>query len=104
MNEQFPCDSHRRGAGYTKDQKLWDSFQDPPAPQTDGSLLENQRFDVCKKVMKAVAYVLVFAVILCTGVASKISLLLMTTNIASAANTTYCDYKCGWVSAAMRCV
>lgn len=88
----FSASHHRRG--YPKDQKLWDSFQDPPAPQSDGSLLENQRFNTAKKLMKAFAYLFVFVVTLCTGVASKLSFVLMVANVRGTTNTTYCDFKC----------
>lgn len=85
---------HRRRGGYPKDQKLWDSFQDPPAPQSDGSLAENQRFNTSKKWMKAFAYLFVFAVTLFTGVVSKLSFVLMVANVRGTTNTTYCDFQC----------
>lgn len=80
--------------GYQKDQRLWDSFQDPPDTQTDGSAIENQRFGTCKKWMKAFTYLFVFSVTLAAGVVSKTTFLLMVTFVRPNSNVAYCDLRC----------
>lgn len=74
-----------------KDQFLWDSFQDPPAPLHSGSALDNKRFDRLKKLLKIVTYMLVFVVVLCGAIASKMSYLLMVTFVSNGQRVKYCD-------------
>lgn len=80
--------------GFQKDKKLWDSFQDPPVPQTGGSSLDDKRFDTFKKFFKVFTFVFVFLVTLCAGVVAKTSFLLMTALIKNGTRVQYCDIMC----------
>lgn len=80
--------------GFQKDKKLWDSFQDPPVPQSGGSSLDDKRFETFKKVFKVFTCIFVFVVTLCAGVVAKSSFLLMTALIKSGTRIQYCDIMC----------
>lgn len=76
-----------------KDQFLWDSFQDPPAPLHSGSALDNKRFDRLKKMLKLITYICVFVVVLIGAIASKMSYLLMVTFVPDGIRVKFCDVK-----------
>lgn len=81
------------GKGSTKDQKLWDSFQDPPPPQTGGSAVDTKRFSTCKKLLKLTIYLMVFLVILTCGVLAKSIILLMASHIKPGTRVRYCNIR-----------
>lgn len=82
------------GKGVSKDQVLWDSFQDPPAPQTGGSAVDTKRFNNCKKLLKVTIYLLVFVIILICAVVSKSIILLMAAHIQPGTKVKYCNNRC----------
>lgn len=74
-----------------QDIKLWDSFQDPPAEESSGSSIDTEWIETLTKVMKIFTYWLVFFIVAFTSVLSKLSFLLMTSNVAENSKTPYCD-------------
>lgn len=80
-----------------KDQMLWDSFQDPPPPQSSGSAIDNKRFDTFKKCLKLFTYILVFVVVLAATVGAKLTFLFMTSHIKSGYVVKYCDIRSKYV-------
>ena len=85
--ESFLC------RGPQKEQTLWDSFQDPPPPQSSGSAMDTKRFETFKKCLKLFAYIFVFLVVLGAGIASKLSYLFVTAHIKDGVKVKYCDIE-----------
>lgn len=73
------------------DQKLWDSFQDPPTQNNCGSAHENNRFSTLKQLFKFIAYLLVFFVVLIAATTSKMSFLLMCNYVRHGYRVQYCN-------------
>lgn len=78
--------------------KLWDSFQDPPPPQTGGSAVDTKRFESFKQILKLFTFIFVFIVILCAGVLAKSTFLLMATHTRSDSRVKYCNIRCKMTS------
>ncbi|XP_053697083.1 chitin synthase chs-2-like [Sabethes cyaneus] len=76
-----------------QDNKLWDSFQDPPVPQSSGSAANQDYLLMCIKCLKVFTYVFVFLVTLAAACFSKLSFLLMTSNIKEDTKNRYCDVR-----------
>ncbi|KFB43652.1 AGAP001205-PA-like protein [Anopheles sinensis] len=76
-----------------QDNKLWDSFQDPPVPQTSGSAVSREYLLVFIKGLKVFTYIFVFLVILASACFAKMSFLLMVSNIKDGAKNRYCDVR-----------
>lgn len=76
-----------------QDNKLWDSFQDPPVEQTSGSAASQEYMSVFIKCLKVFTYIFVFLVTLAAGCFSKMSFLLMTSNIREGTKNRYCDVR-----------
>ncbi|XP_055640139.1 chitin synthase chs-2-like [Toxorhynchites rutilus septentrionalis] len=76
-----------------QDNKLWDSFQDPPVQQTSGSAATREYLIVFVKVLKVFTYIFVFLVTLAAACFSKISFLLMTSNIKEGTKNRFCDVR-----------
>ncbi|XP_038118969.1 chitin synthase chs-2 [Culex quinquefasciatus] len=76
-----------------QDNKLWDSFQDPPVQQTSGSAASQEYLVVFIKGLKVFTYAFVFLVTLAAACFSKMSLLLMTSNIREGTKNRYCDAR-----------
>lgn len=77
--------------------KLWDSFQDPPPPQTGGSAVDTKRFESFKQILKLFTFTFVFIVILCAGVLAKSTFLLMATHTREDSRVKYCYIRCKMV-------
>lgn len=75
------------------DTKLWDSFQDPPSSESTGSSVDSRALTISVKTLKVFTYILVFVVILSSGVISKISFLLMTSMVHENTKVKYCDSR-----------
>ncbi|XP_052867895.1 chitin synthase chs-2-like [Anopheles cruzii] len=76
-----------------QDNKLWDSFQDPPVPQTSGSAVSQEYLVTFIKGLKVFTYIFVFLVILGSACFSKMSFLLMVSNIKEGTKNRYCDVR-----------
>ncbi|XP_062716312.1 chitin synthase chs-2-like [Aedes albopictus] len=76
-----------------QDNKLWDSFQDPPVQQTSGSAASQDYLSVFIKCLKVFTYIFVFLVTLTAACFSKMSFLLMTSNVKEGVKNRYCDVR-----------
>ncbi|XP_062699201.1 uncharacterized protein LOC134284404 isoform X2 [Aedes albopictus] len=76
-----------------QDNKLWDSFQDPPVQQTSGSAASQDYLSVFIKCLKVFTYIFVFLVTLAAACFSKMSFLLMTSNVKEGVKNRYCDVR-----------
>ncbi|XP_058450072.1 chitin synthase chs-2-like [Malaya genurostris] len=76
-----------------QDNKLWDSFQDPPVQQSSGSTANQEYLSMFIKCLKVFTYVFVFLVTLTAACFSKMSFLLMTSNIKEGTKNRYCDVR-----------
>ncbi|XP_058825614.1 chitin synthase chs-2-like [Topomyia yanbarensis] len=76
-----------------QDNKLWDSFQDPPVQQSSGSTANQEYLSMCIKCLKVFTYAFVFLVTLAAACFSKMSFLLMTSNIKEGTKNRYCDVR-----------
>lgn len=76
-----------------QDQKLWDSFQDPPVSEVHGSSVDSKFITNSIKCMKVFTYWFVLLLVATSGVLSKLSFLLMTSNVAENTKTPYCDIR-----------
>uniref|UniRef100_A0A182FS46 chitin synthase n=1 Tax=Anopheles albimanus TaxID=7167 RepID=A0A182FS46_ANOAL len=76
-----------------QDNKLWDSFQDPPVPQTSGSAASQEYLLAFIKGLKVFTYIFVFLVTLASACISKMSFLMMVSNIREGTKNRYCDVR-----------
>lgn len=83
--------------------KLWDSFQDPPPPQTGGSAVDTKRFESFKQILKLFTFIFVFVVILCAAVIAKSTFLLMATHTKEDSRVRYCNIRCKMMRRLMYC-
>lgn len=74
-----------------QDHKLWDSFQDPPISEIHGSSVDSKLITNSIKCMKIFTYWFVLFTVACSGVLSKLSFLLMTSNVAKNTKIPFCD-------------
>lgn len=76
------------------DEKLWDTFQDPPSDVSSGSIGEETKLLIFLiKLLKVFTYIIVFLVVLASSVLSKITFLLMTSHIKDNTKIRYCDIR-----------
>lgn len=75
--------------------KGWDVFRDLP-PKTDSGSMANQRcLDITVKILKVLAYLITFIIVLGSGVVAKGCLLFMTSQLRAERHTSYCNAKFG---------
>lgn len=70
-------------------------FRDPPLKQDSESMAQQKCLDMCVKILKIVAYLLTFVIVLASGVISKVTLLFMTSQLNPAKVTPYCNKELG---------
>lgn len=73
-----------------QDDRLWDSFQDPPSPLFSGSAHGSQRFHQLKQALKLFTYIFVFIVILSSAVTSKLLIIFMSIFSRHKYQSNYC--------------
>lgn len=73
----------------------WDVFRDPPVKLDSGSMANQACQEISVKILKVVAYIIAFVVVLAGGVASKASMLFMTSQIRKDRALTYCNRDLG---------
>lgn len=75
--------------------KGWDVFRDPP-PKIDSGSMANQRcLEITVQITKAAVYLLVFIIVLGSGVATKLSVLFMTSQLRASKTLVYCNRDLG---------
>lgn len=73
--------------------KGWDVFRDLP-PKTDSGSMANQNcLDITVKILKVVAYLVTFIIVLGSGVVAKGSLLLMTSQLRAKRVVPFCNAR-----------
>ncbi|RZC42525.1 chitin synthase 1, partial [Asbolus verrucosus] len=75
--------------------KGWDVFRDPPIKEESGSMANQKCLEITVKILKVVAYLVTFVIVLASGVISKGTLLFMTSQLRSDKVTTYCNKELG---------
>ncbi|KAB0798176.1 hypothetical protein PPYR_09169 [Photinus pyralis] len=75
--------------------KGWDVFRDPPAKVDSGSMANQKCLDITVKILKVVAYLVTFAIVLASGVISKGTLLFMTSQLKDDRIMPYCNRELG---------
>ena len=76
----------------------WDVFRNPPPKIDSGSMANQQCLDITMQVLKVLAYLFTFVIVLASGVIAKGTLLLMTSQLREDRVVTYCNKKLGELS------
>ncbi|KAL7298109.1 hypothetical protein TKK_0009113 [Trichogramma kaykai] len=75
--------------------KGWDVFRDPP-PRIDSGSMANQRcLEITVQITKVLVYLLVFVVVLGSGVIAKGTVLFMTSQLKAERTVVYCNRQLG---------
>ncbi|XP_058798474.1 chitin synthase chs-2 [Phymastichus coffea] len=75
--------------------KGWDVFRDPPPKNDSGSMADQRCLEITTQITKAVAYLLVFVIVLTSGVIAKGTILFMTSQLKADRNIAYCNRQLG---------
>lgn len=75
--------------------KGWDVFRDPPIKEESGSMANQKCFEITAKIIKVIAYLITFIIVIASGVISKGTLLFMTSQLKLDKVTTYCNRDLG---------
>ncbi|XP_063901353.1 chitin synthase chs-2 isoform X2 [Zophobas morio] len=75
--------------------KGWDVFRDPPIKEESGSMANQKCLELTVKILKVVAYLVTFIIVLISGVISKGTLLFMTSQLKPDKVTVYCNKDLG---------
>ncbi|XP_018562636.1 uncharacterized protein LOC108904526 isoform X1 [Anoplophora glabripennis] len=75
--------------------KGWDVFRDPPIKEESGSMANQKCLEITVKILKVVAYLVTFIIVLASGVISKGTLLFMTSQIRPDRVIQYCNKELG---------
>ncbi|KAJ8958903.1 hypothetical protein NQ318_019671 [Aromia moschata] len=84
--------SHTRTVQETKG---WDVFRDPPIKEESGSMANQRCLEITVKILKVVAYLVTFVIVLASGVISKGTLLFMTSQLRTDRVIEYCNKELG---------
>lgn len=71
--------------------KGWDVFRDPPLKVDSGSMASQKCLNLSVKILKVVAYLITFIVVLGGGVVSKGCVLFMTAHLRRDRKLQYCN-------------
>ncbi|XP_063708773.1 chitin synthase chs-2-like [Culicoides brevitarsis] len=83
----------KRDTILVEDKRLWDSFQDHPPEETYGSSVNLKWLNTSVKLLKIFVYGLVFVIMLVCSVASKSTMLFMTSHVQRDLQVKYCYYR-----------
>ncbi|NP_001034491.1 chitin synthase 1 [Tribolium castaneum] len=75
--------------------KGWDVFRDPPIKEESGSMANQKCLEITVKILKIVAYLVTFVIVLGSGVISKGTLLFMTSQLKPDKVTVFCNRDLG---------
>ncbi|XP_066260725.1 chitin synthase chs-2 isoform X1 [Euwallacea similis] len=75
--------------------KGWDVFRDPPIKEESGSMANQKCLEITVKILKIVAYLVTFIIVLASGVISKGTLLFMTSQLKPDKIVHYCNRDLG---------
>lgn len=71
--------------------KGWDVFRDPPIKIDSGSMANQACMEITAKILKLVAYILTFVLVLCGGVIAKGCVLFMSAQLKRDRQVQYCN-------------
>lgn len=77
------------------DTKTWDVFRDPPLKIDSGSMADQRCLDITVQITKLIVYLLVFVIVLVSGVIAKGTILFMTSQLRSERVIFYCNRQLG---------
>ncbi|XP_015519549.2 chitin synthase chs-2 isoform X2 [Neodiprion lecontei] len=75
--------------------KGWDVFRNPPIKIDSGSMANQKCLDVTLQITKVLAYLIVFVIVLGSGVIAKGTILLMTSQLRANRTIFYCNRMLG---------
>uniref|UniRef100_A0AAR5P4N2 chitin synthase n=1 Tax=Dendroctonus ponderosae TaxID=77166 RepID=A0AAR5P4N2_DENPD len=75
--------------------KGWDVFRDPPIKEESGSMANQKCLEITVKILKILAYLVTFVIVLASGVISKGTLLFMTSQLKPDKIVHYCNKDLG---------
>lgn len=75
--------------------KGWDVFRDPPIKEESGSMANQKCLEITVKILKVVAYLVTFVIVLVSGVISKGTILFMTSQLKADKIVHYCNKDLG---------
>ncbi|XP_057328109.1 chitin synthase chs-2 isoform X1 [Microplitis mediator] len=75
--------------------KAWDVFRDPPPKIDSGSMANQKCLDATVQIIKVIVYLLVFIIVLVSGVVSKGTILFMTSQLKPDRVIVYCNKELG---------
>ncbi|XP_074029888.1 hyaluronan synthase-like protein kkv isoform X2 [Leptinotarsa decemlineata] len=75
--------------------KGWDVFRDPPSKEVSSSMADQKCLELTVKILKVVAYLVTFVIVLVSGVIAKGTLLFMTSQLKADKIITYCNRELG---------
>ncbi|XP_060518963.1 chitin synthase chs-2 isoform X2 [Cylas formicarius] len=73
----------------------WDVFRDPPIKEESGSMANQKCLEISVKIIKVIAYLVTFVIVLASGVISKGTLLFMTSQLKPDKVISYCNRDLG---------
>lgn len=73
------------------DTKAWDVFRDLPPRSDSGSMANQACLEFTVRVLKILAYLTTFLIVLCCGVMAKSSIFFMTSQIRADRVVTFCN-------------
>lgn len=71
--------------------KGWDVFRNPPAKIDSGSMANQKCLEVTVQITKVIVYLLVFVIVLGSGVVAKGTILFMTSQLRADRKIAYCN-------------
>jgi chitin synthase len=75
--------------------KGWDVFEDPPPKADSGSMANQKCLEITVKMLKIVAYLVTFVIVLGSGVIAKGTMLFMTSQLRKDRILPYCSRDIG---------
>lgn len=87
--------AHFRSQRTVHETKGWDVFRDPPLKEASGSMANQACLNISVKILKVIAYIITFIVVLAGGVISKGCVLFMTSHIRKDRRIPYCNKDLG---------
>ncbi|CAH2005830.1 unnamed protein product [Acanthoscelides obtectus] len=86
---------HEQSTRTVQETKGWDVFRDPPIKEVSGSMANQRCLEITVKILKVVAYLVTFVIVLGSGVISKGTLLFMTSQLRPDRVVAYCNRELG---------
>lgn len=77
-----------------KDVPPWDVFECFPPPPESGSMQSNKFFEIVSWILKMFIYGLLFTIVLCSGITSKLAVLLATAQLRKNQSSS-CNHSLG---------